>query len=166
MFILSARMTWKKTAVVCLLIAGAVGVILTALFPGKTAQTAAGLQPGRTVRDGASRIGFLRSYGWEVDTEAAELKEVILPSDFSGEYQTYAALQAEQGFPLEEYRGRRVKRYLYRVKNFPAKPEHMMAELLVYRDQVIGGCIYDATAPTFMQGFAFPDQQSGEQKEE
>lgn len=87
------------------------------------------------------RIAYLRTCGWEVDAGSCTVREVIIPSDFDETYQSYADLQARQGFELEKYKGKRVKQITYTVTNYPDSQD-VIAELLVYRGNIIAGDIY------------------------
>ena len=46
-------------------------------------------------------------------------------------YQEYLALQADQGFDLEKYAGKRVKRYTYEVLNYPTGESGVQVNLLL-----------------------------------
>ncbi len=87
-----------------------------------------------------ARVAYLEACGWEVDETSCTIQEVIIPSDFDETYQNYADLQAKQGFDLEKYKGKRVKQVTYEVTNYP-DGEEVVAELLLYRGNVIAGDI-------------------------
>ena len=63
------------------------------------------------------RTAYLKACGWEVDAASCTVREVIVPSDFDETYQSYADLQARQGFDLEKLKGKRVKQVVYSVTN-------------------------------------------------
>ena len=63
------------------------------------------------------RTAYLKACGWEVDAASCTVREVIIPSDFDETYQSYADLQARQGFDLEKLKGKRVKQVVYSVTN-------------------------------------------------
>ena len=65
--------------------------------------------------------------------------EVIIPSDFDETYQSYADLQARQGFDLEKLKGKRVKQVVYSVTN--SEESDVLAELLIYRGKIVAGDI-------------------------
>ena len=65
------------------------------------------------------RLAFLSQFGWEVDEEPAEVKEVIIPQEFDDVYNQYNIIQKEQNLDLEKYKGARVKCWSYNVKNYP-----------------------------------------------
>lgn len=108
------------------------------------------------VENNQQRIDYLKTFGWIVSDEATEIVDVVIPEEFSDVYKTYNKIQKEQGFDLEKYKGKRVKRYTYEVKNYPNQPEYVRANMLVYNNQVIGGDICSIKIDGFMHGFALP----------
>jgi hypothetical protein len=105
------------------------------------------------------RVAFLASYGWEVDPQALEILEVVIPEKFDEVYAAYNDMQKSQGFDLSGNAGRRVKRYAYRITNYPGTNDPVRAHILVYRDRVIGGDICSEIAGSFMHGFSPPQIQ-------
>ena len=88
----------------------------------------------------ASRLDYFASHGWEVQ-ELSE-KEITIPLDFTGEYESYAQLQDKQGMPLREYAGKSGKLYVYEVQNYAPDESNMLAELLVCDDTAIASLVY------------------------
>jgi hypothetical protein len=91
-----------------------------------------------------------------VESEPLEILEVIIPEEFDELYTAYNEMQIAQGFDLSEQAGRRVRRFAYRITNYPGTQEPVRAHILVYRDRVIGGDICSETAGGFMHGFEMP----------
>lgn len=85
------------------------------------------------------RTAYLKACGWEVDAASCTVREVIIPSDFDETYQSYADLQARQGFDLEKLKGKRVKQVVYSVTN--SEESDVLAELLIYRGKIVAGDI-------------------------
>ena len=52
-----------------------------------------------------------------------------------------------------KYKGKEVMRYTYEVTNYPEYEGRVYANLIVYRNKVIGGDICSADAQGFLQGF-------------
>lgn len=105
------------------------------------------------------RIAFLSQYGWEIDEEPVEISEVIIPTEFDKTYEEYNTIQKGQDFDLEKYKGERVKRYTYEVKNFPGyetENSFIRATLLVYDGLIIGGDVSSLEPDGFQQSFDFP----------
>lgn len=107
------------------------------------------------VENNEQRIAFLKSFGWNVSSEAVEIVEVAIPAEFSDVYRNYNKIQKEQGFDLENYKGKRVKRYTYEVNNYPTQQEGVRANLLVYNNKIIGGDICSIQLNGFMHGFKY-----------
>lgn len=107
------------------------------------------------------RVAFLQSFGWEVEAQAAETREVMIPAEFNDVYTAYNAMQQAQGFDLLPYAGQVCTQYKYRITNYPEKTE-VFATLLVYGRIVIGGDVAYAEVDGFMHGFAPDSARYGE----
>lgn len=107
------------------------------------------------------RVSFLTGFGWQVDPEPAETREVMIPAEFNDVYTTYNVMQKAQGFDLLPYAGEVVTQYQYLVQNYPNETE-VYATLLVYGDTIIGGDIACSRADGFMHGFAKDSAAYGE----
>ncbi len=114
--------------------------------------------------DEGQRLAFLSQFGWDVDEEPVAVEEVMIPVEFNEVYEKYNQLQLEQSFDLTNYAGRTVKKWTYRVKNYPgysAESDFIYANILVCEGVVIGGDISNLEQNGFMHTFDFPEQ--GEQ---
>ena len=89
----------------------------------------------------ADRVAYLNSCGWIVNPESMEIREVLIPTDFNEEYKKYAELQASQGFDIEKYKGKTLVLCTYHVLNHPQRADHVIAELLLDGDRIVGGAI-------------------------
>ena len=114
--------------------------------------------PGGTNEE---RVAFLESFGWQVQTEPTETREVMIPSQFNDVYTAYNVMQQAQGFDLKPYAGEICTQYLYKVENYPDETE-VYATLLVYGDQIIGGDVASSQVDGFMHGFAPDSARYGE----
>ncbi|MBE6550601.1 MAG: DUF4830 domain-containing protein [Ruminococcaceae bacterium] len=103
------------------------------------------------IKTGADRISFLQSYGWNVEEEAFEVAQVVIPNEFDSVYSRYNELQKGEGLDLSKYKGKTVKRYTYIVKNYDYNGT-VYANILVYKDKVIGGDICSADSNGFIHG--------------
>ncbi len=106
----------------------------------------------KNIKTNEDRVEFLASYGWQVEPEEIEIVEVTIPSEFDSVYKTYNELQKGEGLDLEKYRGKSVKRYTYRVKNYESETE-VFANVIVYKNRVIGGDVCSSDVNGFMHGF-------------
>lgn len=110
-------------------------------------------QSGKTEEQ---RQQFLAQLGWQVDPEPMEVTEVVIPRKFDEVYESYNALQTEQGMDLTKYRGKRCHRYSYVVKNHPTGKENIRLNLLVCKNKIIGGDVCSLGLDGFLQGLAYP----------
>ena len=104
------------------------------------------------------RMGFISQFGWDVDEEPVEIKEIILPTDFDETYTAYNQIQRDQGFDLLEYAGERAKRWTYVIKNYEGyeNKECIHINILVCDGVVIGGDVCSVELDGFMHGFSKP----------
>lgn len=114
--------------------------------------------PGGTNEE---RIAYLQSFGWQVQSEPVETREVMIPAQFNDVYTAYNVMQKAQGFDLEPYAGEICTQYLYKVENYPDEDE-VYATLLVYGEEIIGGDVACAKVDGFMHGFAPDSARFGE----
>lgn len=106
--------------------------------------------------DTKERVAFLSQFGWEVSEDPLEVAEVIIPTEFDETYKAYNDIQKKQGFDLEKYKGTRVKRWTYEIKNYPGYAGNsgcIRANILVCDGNVIGGDICSVELDGFMHGF-------------
>lgn len=137
MFIVSAKFSPRK-AIAAVVACAAVLILMILLISSLKGRPS----PGEELITAASeeeRAEYLRSLGWEIETSPMETLEFMLPQPLNDSYEEYNALQKEQGFDLEPYAGMQVKRYSYRVLNYPNYPDDVQADLYLCGDVVIGG---------------------------
>lgn len=103
----------------------------------------------------ADRIAFIKSFGWEVEDEEPEVSEITIPREFDEVYLNYNLIQKAQGLDLWDYVGCKVKRYTYKIINYPTGEEGVCLTLLVYNGCVIGGDVKSPRIDGFMHGFQY-----------
>ena len=108
------------------------------------------------VKTNQDRIDYLSAYGWQVSEEPIATQELFIPEELDDSYDEYVALQSQQGFNLEKYTSKRVKRYTYEVLNYPTGETGVQANLLLYKNTVIGGEILSPQLDGFLHGLAMP----------
>ena len=158
MLIFTARLPRRR------LILGAVcGVCIAALLAGlrleRPAETAAAPETAvspQGIRDNDDRLDYLEQFGWLVNQTPALVEEVRIPDVLTEEYSEYAALQTSQGFDLEKYCGRTVRRYSYEILNYPTGETGVTANLLIYRSTVVGADVCSPALDGFMHGLEMP----------
>ena len=95
------------------------------------------------------RIAYLLSLGWEVEPAPVLEQEITLPKEFPEVLQNYNEMQRQQGFDLQDYTGKKVILYTYRITNHP-DAEEADASLYVYRSRLIGGDVHSTSFTGFM----------------
>ncbi len=142
-----------------LLIAGgilAAIVILLALLlsGGDAAPTAAAIG---NIKDKGDQVEYLESLGYTVDQSSRTSKKVTIPQTFDDVYLTYNTIQQECGFDLLNYTGKKVDLVTYSITNYPTG-EEVLVDLLLYRDNLIGGAVYTTAIDGFMHGLRPADK--------
>lgn len=145
-------------------------VLITTLIVMPKGQEKAETGMNRAGGTADERLAFLSQFGWEVEPEPLEIREIIIPEKFDEVYIRYNELQKEQGMDLLPYAGKTCKQWIYRVLNYPVSGEEVRAVMLVYEGQVIGGDISSVAIDGFMVPFQGSDRgeavmESEEEKE-
>ncbi len=161
MFIYSLRAgTLKFFGVVCVALVSLITLIAfiptyTAGDPGADTDTSAQTVSinYEKIRDNDDRIEFLSQFGWKVEDEPLETVEVIIPTEFDTVFAGYNEIQKAQGLDLGKYKKKTVTRYTYEVTNYPDYNGTVHANVIVYRNRVIGGDICTADVDGFIHGF-------------
>ena len=105
------------------------------------------------IKTNEDRIGFLSQFGWTVEENFLEEVNVTIPNEFDKVYVGYNDIQKQQGLDLSKYKNKDVKRYTYKITNYPDYEGIVYANLLVYRGRVIGGDICSADVNGFVCTF-------------
>ena len=105
------------------------------------------------VKSESDVIDFLSQFGWEVDSTPVEVKKVTIPTEFDKVFAAYNELQREQGLNLSKFKNKEVTRYTFKVTNYQGYEGTVWANVLVYRNRVIGGDICSADVTGFVRGF-------------
>ena len=123
MFIWTAKLRRGRLAAwaaALLLALCGVAVLVGGLSPGEVDAVSPAPASPKGIKTNEDRVAYLESYGWQVSPEAVSVEELLIPEEFDETYDQYLALQAQQGFDLTQYKGKRVKRYTYQVTNYPS----------------------------------------------
>ena len=158
MFVYSMRAsTIKLVGVVC--VALTVLITLIAFVPTYTISSQASANADgvvysyEKVKTADDAAAFLSQFGWRVDATPIEVKTVTIPDEFDKVFLAYNELQKEQGLNLSKYKGRDVTRYTFSVSNYPDYEGTVYANVLVFRNRVIGGDVCSADVSGFVHGF-------------
>jgi hypothetical protein len=90
--------------------------------------------------------------GWETEKEPLEVKEIVIPREFTGVYADYIELQRSQGYTIDQYGGLEATRYTFRVLNYPTNKKDIVADVIVHGTTVIAGDIQSTSINGFMTG--------------
>lgn len=159
MFIVTARLPKKR------LLAGAAAALccafavlaFTLTLSGRAVAASAEV---RNVKSNDDRLAYLNGLGWQVSAQPIATEELLIPQEFDDSYAGYLKLQADQGFDLTQYQGKRVKRYTYQLTNYPSQAEPVQIALLIYKNRVIGGQIQSSSG-SFLHGLTLPGPAEG-----
>ena len=161
MFVISVKSSKLKAVA-----AAALAVVLVTLgavyFVSKSENRPAVKQNGISLKASTEeeRIAFFSQFGWQVDEEAVEVKEVVIPEEFDETYQKYNEVQELQGLDLEKYKGTRVKFRSYKITNYPGleNSDNIRGNILIYDGCVIGGDVSSVELNGFMHTFYMPEE--------
>lgn len=155
MFIYSLRAsTIKFCAVVC--VALATLITLIAFIPVVSVDDVSAAANANIdysgIKTNEDRIKFLAQFGWQVEPEEVESVEVTIPEEFDKIFTAYNELQKRQGLDLSKFKKKNVQRYTYKITNYDGYDGTVYANILVYRNKVIGGDVCSADVKGFMHG--------------
>lgn len=172
MFVYSMKAsTLKFFAVVCVALAALVALIafVPAYAGGNvSAGTLGNVQSGAVdagqgttetvyrydkVKSADDAAEFLTQFGWTVDAGSVETANVTIPAEFDKIFAGYNEMQKAQGLDLSKYKRKSVTRYTFTVTNYRDYDGTVYANVLVYRNRVIGGDICSADVSGFIHGF-------------
>ncbi len=105
------------------------------------------------VKTNEDRVNFLSQFGWQVKEKPLESQKVKIPDEFDTVFIEYNNLQKLQGLDLSQYQRKDVMRYTYEVSNYPDYDGKVYANVLVYKNRVVGGDICSADYDGFVLTF-------------
>ena len=151
MFVKTLRVRRRVALLAAAVMAGAAGLAGAQLLMPPTSVAVM----SQSVMDNAGRVAFLRSFGWEVESEPSEILEIVIPTEFDASYDQYNRLQLAQGYDLTRWRGRTAKRYTYKILNYPQASGEVRANLIVCDGQVVAGDVSCVALGGFMHGLVY-----------
>ena len=101
-------------------------------------------------------VEFLAQFGWEVESTPVEEVKLKIPAEFDKVMNAYNDLQRNQGQDLSRYRGKEVIRYTFRITNYPDYNGTVFANVILYKNKVIGGDVCSSDVTGFISGFEYP----------
>ena len=109
-----------------------------------------------TVVDTTAMVEYLQGLGWQVESDPIETLDLQLPQQLTESWGDYAAMQDEQGFPFTDDAGQPIRRYTFRVTNYPGVESGVQANLYLCEDVLIGGDVVATGKGGFQHGLAYP----------
>ncbi len=109
-----------------------------------------------TLVDTTAMVEYLQELGWQVESDPIETLDLQLPQQLTESWGDYAAMQDEQGFPFTDYAGQPIRRYTFRVTNYPGVESGVQANLYLCEDVLIGGDVVATGKGGFQHGLAYP----------
>ncbi len=107
------------------------------------------------------RVEFIEQFGYTVVAEPCEIVDVVIPEEFDSVYTNYNDIQRNQGLNLKKYKGKTVTRYTYKINEYPNyKNGDVIANLLVYKNKIIGGDVCAMGEKSFLHGFEMPTENN------
>lgn len=110
------------------------------------------------IKSEEDRRTFLEQFGWSVEDDEIEAVKMKLPVEFDRIMTEYNDLQKTQGLDLQKYKGREIERFTYKVTNYPDYDGTVLANVIIYRNRVIGGDVCSADVTGFIHGFSKPEK--------
>ena len=135
------------------------GILAVGLTVGLAVQALAPPPAGPHLPDNAARLAFCKERGILLEEEPLETVEVLIPQTFDAVYAQYQTLQQEQGFDLQPYQGKAVRRYSYRVTNYPGNSENIRCNLYLYEERLVAGDVCSVELNGFMHGLYCPKEE-------
>ncbi len=146
--------TLKLAGCICAAFLVTLSLILFLPSNDKDAITVSGKTVYTDAKTNDGRVDFLKQFGWEVNSTPVSEKTVTVPSTFDTVFLGYNELQKKQGLDLSTYKRKEVTRYTYLVTNYEGYDGKVFANIIVYRDKVIGGDICTESSDGFIHGFS------------
>ena len=105
------------------------------------------------IKTNEDRVNFLSQFGWQVNAQPVESAEITIPEEFDKIFMGYNEIQKRQGLDLSKYKNKNVMRYTYEITNYSGEDGKVYANVIVYRNKVIGGDVCSADVNGFIHGF-------------
>lgn len=162
MFVYSMRAsTIKFFGVICIALVGLIALIaVVPSYVGNNGMVEAGISDVDSksytydkMKNEGDVANFLAQFGWSVDASSVEKQEVTLPDEFDKVFAGYNEIQRAQGLDLSKYKKKKITRYTFEVTNYNGYEGKVLANVLVYRNKVIGGDICSSDVSGFVHGF-------------
>ena len=75
---------------------------------------------------------------------------------------SYNEVQKSQGLDLSKFKGKTAMRYTYSITNYPDYSGTVYANVIIYKNRVIGGDVCSADVEGFIHGFEMPKSEKSD----
>ncbi len=100
-------------------------------------------------------VEYIENLGWDIEDSPEEITHMTFPNEFDAVYRAYNDVQKASGFDFEQFRGKKVTRYSYRVLNHKMSDEVcVIASVYVCDGTVIGGDVASSDGEGFLHSIA------------
>lgn len=158
MFVRSVRMSTLKFASIAALAFLAIAALILFIPSYESPAPAAKIESAGEefrfdrIRSAGDRVQFLSQFGYVVDETPIEECEVLIPKEFDRVFAAYNEMQKGEGLDLSRYKGKKMMRYTYNVTNYEDYSDPVYANILVYKNKVVGGDVCSADPNGFAHG--------------
>ena len=158
MFVRSVRMSTLKFASIAALAFLAIAALILFIPSYESPAPAAKIEGAGEeirfdrIRSAGDRVQFLSQFGHVVDETPIEACEVLIPKEFDRVFAAYNEMQKGEGLDLSRYKGKKMMRYTYNVTNYEGYSDPVYANILVYKNKVVGGDVCSADPNGFAHG--------------
>ena len=156
MFVRSIRLTTIKLVSIAALAVLAIAALFVFIpsYESTDASAVANTSEIRfdKIKSDEDRVSFLSQFGYTVDSSPLESVEVTIPKEFDKVFAAYNELQKAEGLDLGRYKGKTLTRYTYKVTNYKGYSDTVYANLLMYKNKIVGADICSDDPSGFAHG--------------
>ena len=85
-----------------------------------------------------AKVHFIESYGWQVEQSHFMHEKVKIPYTFGDTEKEYNLIQKKAGFDFENYKGKTLDKFSYRLLNHPDDKKYAYINIFVYNKKIVG----------------------------
>ena len=116
MFIVTARIPKRRLISICAGLLCCCVAAISGMFYNYFTLTETASAEISGLKNNEDRAAYLESLGWAILPTPLAVETLLIPEEFDSSYDEYLALQANQGFDLNLYRGKKITRYTYELR--------------------------------------------------
>ncbi|MCD7742187.1 MAG: DUF4830 domain-containing protein [Ruminococcus sp.] len=146
MFIKTVKLKKAPTIAICVLLFAIIALLVVFCIIKASADKT------YKVETEQQRQALIKELGWETSEKPTDHKTTTIPTEFDEVYASYNELQIQQGFDLENFKGKEVEIYYYPVYNYNGHEDCMQLTLIGCEGIRIGGDLCCTELDGFMTG--------------